>query len=281
MRVVPIEDVEEVEFAQPRAGRLMMRALLADEDGSADDYVLYTLRTPKEFFSPRHRHNFDQVRLQLEGYSDFAGARLTPGKVGYFPEGTRYGPQTGSDDSTILLLQFGGASGQGHMSHAALKEAMATLKQTGAFHDGVYTWHDEHGQKHNKDGYQAAWEARHGRPMTFAEPRFDQPVFMDPAQFDWIPVPGEPGVRERALGVFNQRRTAISLVALDRGGAHTVAGGAIVFATDGSGSVSGHRWKRHGAVEVRPGESACFRAEEASELLVVAMPWSAAPVAPT
>ena len=255
----------------------MMRPLLVGDDGSPDDFVLYTLRTPKEFFSPRHRHNFDQVRLQLEGHSDFTDGRLTPGKIGYFPEGTHYGPQTGSDDSTILLLQFGGASGQGHMSHAALKEMIARLKQAGTFHDGVYTWHDESGQKHNKDGYQAAWEARYGRPMTFAPPRYDRPVFMTPEHFDWRPVAGAPGVRERALGAFNQHRTSIALIEIGRGSVHTVAGGAIVFASAGSGSVGGSRWRKHTAAEIRPGEQARFEADEAGELLVVSMPWTAGP----
>ncbi|MGE0723118.1 MAG: hypothetical protein AB7O45_02020 [Alphaproteobacteria bacterium] len=274
MRVVPIEAVPEIVFAQPRAGRLMMRSLLSSEDGTADDFVLYTLRTPKEFFSPRHRHNFDQVRLQLAGHSDFGDGRLTPGKIGYFPEGTHYGPQTGSDDSTILLLQFGGASGQGHMSHAALEQAMSLLKRTGTFGDGVYTWHDANGQKHNKDGYQAAWEARNGRPMAFAPARFDRPVFMNPNHFDWQPVDGEPGVRERALGEFNQRRTSISLFALPCGSVHAVEGGAIVFVIAGSGIMDGARWHRHSSAEIRPGERARFAAEQDAELLAVRMPWS-------
>jgi hypothetical protein len=274
VKVVPLESVDEVVFAQPRAGKLMTRCLLAGDESSPDNFVVYTLRTPKDFFSPRHRHNFDQVRLQIDGYSDFNDGRLTPGKIGYFPEGTRYGPQTSSDDSTILLLQFGGASGDGYMSHPTLKEMIALLKQKGEFHDGIYTWHDENGQKHNKDGYQAAWEARYGRLMTFAEPRFDRPVFMDPASFDGLPVPGESGVREKALGEFNQGRTSISLFDVADGAGHEVRGGAIVFAIRGAGTVSGEHWSRHTSVEVRPGEMARFAAEEAGELLVITMPWA-------
>lgn len=275
MRVVPLEAVEEVEFVQPRAGRLMTRCLLTGDETSPENFVLYTLRTSSDFFSPRHRHNFDQVRFQLEGWSDFKDGRLTTGKVGYFPEGTYYGPQTSSEDSVILMLQFGGASGSGYMSHETLKETIDTLKQRGEFRDGVFTWHDEEGRKHNKDGFQAVWEARYGRPMVFPEPRFDRPVFMNPANFAPVPVAGEPGVRERALGEFNQRRTAIAFVDIQPGSAHSVSGGALVFALKGSGDVAGSPWSKHTSVEIRPGETATFAATDEAELLVIRMPWAA------
>jgi len=35
------------------------------------------------------------------------------GEIAYFPESAHYGPQEGGDDRIVVLLQFGGASGQG------------------------------------------------------------------------------------------------------------------------------------------------------------------------
>ena len=35
------------------------------------------------------------------------------GEIAYFPESAYYGPQEGGEDRIVVLLQFGGASGQG------------------------------------------------------------------------------------------------------------------------------------------------------------------------
>jgi len=46
-----------------------------------------------EFFTPRHRHNFDQFRYVVSGEMNIAkGVDLHEGECAYFPEGTHYGP---------------------------------------------------------------------------------------------------------------------------------------------------------------------------------------------
>lgn len=272
MQIVPLESVPETLFIQPRQGQILTRNLLNGEDGSSSNFVLYTNRTDKDFFSPRHTHNFDQVRFQIEGYTDFKTGRLTAGKVGYFPEGTAYGPQTSGDDSVMLLLQFGGASGDGYMPHDKLKQAVEELSRSGEFHSGVYTYLDENGRKFNKDGYQAAWEYLNGRKLTYAKPRFDHPVFMDPDSFEWLPVPGISGVYRKKLGEFNQGRTSVSFVRLDAQTSYAIPGGKIVFVVAGAGEVGTHVWKKHACIHLVPGETGEFQTHEPAELLVIGLP---------
>ncbi|WP_326725661.1 hypothetical protein OHT59_45940 [Streptomyces sp. NBC_00243] len=80
-------------------------------------------RQDADFWMPRHRHNFEQIRLPVRSDMNLGhGLVLREGEVGYFPEGTAYGPQEDAlgdaapGERVQLVLQFGGASGCGFMS---------------------------------------------------------------------------------------------------------------------------------------------------------------------
>ena len=52
------------------------------------------VRNRGSYYTPRHRHNFDQIRMVMEGKFAYAGRKtMRQGSIGYFPEGTYYGPQ--------------------------------------------------------------------------------------------------------------------------------------------------------------------------------------------
>src|SRR5262252_9483264 len=118
MRIVHGDQVEEkIRIHQHRQGMFRHRTVAAGEPGTPGNFILELVRTTDDFFSPRHKHNFDQFRYQLEGEFDFdRNGKMTPGTIGYFPEGTPYGPQSSSVSSLTLVLQFGGASGNGYMT---------------------------------------------------------------------------------------------------------------------------------------------------------------------
>jgi hypothetical protein len=62
-------------------------------------------RVSDGFFSPRHRHNFDQFRYALLGTINIGkGATLKEGECGYFPEGAYYGPQQQMGDGEALAI---------------------------------------------------------------------------------------------------------------------------------------------------------------------------------
>ncbi len=123
VQVISLESVPLVERPNIREGTLRTRRLLTGEPGTPGNFSLQLSSTPT-YYSPRHRHNFDQVRFQLQGDFDFAtDGIMKPGCVAYFPEGTYYGPQSGPLPSETLVLQFGGASGSGYLSAEQFEQA--------------------------------------------------------------------------------------------------------------------------------------------------------------
>ena len=92
-----------------RSGGIDFKRLIQGTPGAADNFELSLVRTAGDYYTPRHRHNFDQVRFCLEGVMNYApGKNLERGAVGYFPEGTFYGPQQDTAVSVTLVLQMGG-----------------------------------------------------------------------------------------------------------------------------------------------------------------------------
>jgi len=207
MRIVHGDQIEEkIRIHQHRQGMFRYRTVAAGEPGTPGNFILEMVRTTDDFFSPRHKHNFDQFRYQLEGEFDFdRNGKMTPGIIGYFPEGTPYGPQSSSVSSLTLVLQFGGASGNGYMTQEQMEAGTAELKKHGTFEKGVFRRNEGEEGKRNVDGYQAVWEHVNKRPMTYPAPRYHEPIMMSPEHFDWVPVEGVPGVCEKLMGVFTER----------------------------------------------------------------------------
>ena len=140
MKIVQGDQIEWVRGLEHRGGTFHFRHLIDGEPGTIGNFSLSMGRNDKDFVSPRHRHNFDQFRFQLEGDLNFArDGKMTPGMVGFFPEGASYGPQTSEATAMTIVLQFGGASGDGYMSEEQFQKGLAELKEQGTFNDGVFT----------------------------------------------------------------------------------------------------------------------------------------------
>ena len=89
MKVVHIDNVPVEEIQHVREGVFRSRRLLTGDPNSPGNFALQLVNTPETYYSPRHRHNFDQVRYQIEGDFDFTSdGKMHPGDIGYFPEGT-------------------------------------------------------------------------------------------------------------------------------------------------------------------------------------------------
>ena len=86
--------------------------LLTGTDGTRDNYRLGFTRQTGPFYSPRHAHNFEQIRIVLGGGPMNYGPDcwIQPGEIAYFPEGTPYGPQDYDTTRYGFTFQFGGAS---------------------------------------------------------------------------------------------------------------------------------------------------------------------------
>jgi len=192
--------------------------------GTPENFNLRWVLSEPDFFSPRHHHNFDQVRLQLRGEFGFdADGNMPPGSVGFFPEGTLYGPQTSRDDTVQLVMQIGGASGNGYLSEAERIAAVDELAKHGEFKSGKYFPHGA-GLTEGIDGFQAAWEKAQGRQMIYPPQRFTRPILAYPEAMEWIADPAQPGVATKLMWDFGPRTVGLRLVRQQPGSKMIVSG---------------------------------------------------------
>ena len=141
---------------------------------------------------------------------------MPEGWVAYFPESVYYGPQDRPEGLETMVLQFGGASGQGYLSVAQREAANAALNQKGEFKRGLFIYTDEEGQQHTQDGSEACFEYATGRKLEFAPPRYQEVIAINPDAYDWIPRE-TMGLYIKWLGSFTERNARIGFVRLDEG----------------------------------------------------------------
>jgi len=272
MRASNAAGVEWTAVSGHRAGRIEFKRLLQGTAGAPDNFELSLVRTFGGYATPRHRHNFDQIRYALSGAMNYAPRKdLVAGSVGYFPEGTFYGPQRMAGESLVLLLQLGGASGQGFMRYEDLQAGHAALAACGTFEGGLYR-----GPRGGpQDGYEAVWEQVHGHPIAYPPPRFEEPILMWPAHYAWVPSPGELGVAEKLLGAFTERHLELGCVRLESGAVHEPAprpGPRLLFVLAGTVRGGDAEIGLHGAALQAAGERARLVATATAELLTVGLP---------
>ena len=275
MQIVQTDEIALKRGLQHRGGTFHGCIMVEGEAGTLDNFQLSFGQMGGDFNSPRHRHNFEQVRYQLEGVLDYGrDGRLMQGMVGYFPEGVYYGPQ--SQDPAIncktIVLQFGGASGAGYLSQAEVNAGMEELKAEGAFKDGIFHRRADAEGKRNLDGYQAIWEHVNRRPMVYPKPRYPQPIFIDPERYDWVPMEREPGASEKLLGIFTERRSEVGLLRIEAGATYTARGNGLYVALRGAGGIGGETLRRLTTLYLRRGETATVSARDTIELLHLGLP---------
>jgi hypothetical protein len=275
MKIVQADELPFERALEHRGGTFHYCRMLEGEPGTIGNFQLSYGKIGGDFFSPRHRHNFEQIRYQVEGTLDFArDGKLEAGTVGYFPEGVAYGPQTQSQgaDVATIVLQFGGASGSGYLAHAEVQAGVEALKAEGAFKDGVFRRRADVPGKRNVDGYQAIWEHVNGRPMVYPKPRYSRPFMMNPAHYAWVPVEQSAGVSEKMLGVFTERRSSVGFLAFARGASHDASGRALYLVLSGTGHAAAHELRRLSIVHLERGERLTVAAKHGLEMLRFGLP---------
>jgi hypothetical protein len=216
MRVSKAADTDVEQVGTMREGVLDQKHLLFGEDGSPNNYDLNMGQTGGGGWrTPRHRHNFDQIRYVISGQLPYTETDvLEEGWVGYFPESVHYGPQERAEGLRTMVLQSGGASGAGYLSVAQREATNAELNKTGEFKKGLYHYTDADGVAQTVDGSQAIFEHAMGHKLEFATPRYTDVIAMNPEAYDWLPQ-GDPGVWEKWLGSFTERHLRIGSVRLE------------------------------------------------------------------
>lgn len=151
------------------------------------------------------------------------------GEARYLPESTFYDPGELRSGTPSLLLQCGGASGRGYAPGAA-----------GGDED-----------------------------IEHPKPRYDAPVVMDVAGFDWI---AARGLHQKQLGVFSERGLKIGLLRLAAGASTALAGkGAprVLYALAGAGTVNGRPWREGAALGLGAAEAVTLQAQTPAEWFFV------------
>jgi hypothetical protein len=260
--------------------RYVVNLLNGVEDAPNNYRVTYGLGgesgTPS--LAPRHRHAFDQVRFVLNGDYSIRPNEVQTGRyVSYFPEGAFYGPVEIGPTVEEYTIQFGGATGLGYPSPAQRKRGAELLAaQPGKVENGIYTWVDEHGTRHNQDGFEALYEQIVGGPVQYPSPRYEAPIVMNPEHTAWVDDPVHPGVAHKTLGIFTEREVRVGFVKIDRGASMlfgTAPAPETLFLVEGAIEHDGTTDGRLSAFATAADEDAVkLTATEPAELFYVKMP---------
>lgn len=199
-----------------RDAKIRFKKLLEGDPKSKANFDLSLVETSAGYTTPRHHHNFEQIRYAIEHTSNYGPKRDIPeGAIAYFPEGAYYGPQNYEEDCSALVLQFGGPSGAGFLSRDELFQGGEELRAAGEFKNGTYRG-PIHGRHRSLDGYEAVWEHVRGRELSYPKACYPDPVLMYPENFTWRPVTDQPGVLRMMLGVFSDAETALYKLRIDQ-----------------------------------------------------------------
>jgi hypothetical protein len=233
--------------------------LMGGEPDSPENYRYILGRQEADFHMPRHRHTFEQIRLPLVGDMNLGEQGiLHEGEIGYFPEGQTYGPQDDPlgdakpGERLQLVLQFGGASGLG-MSAGRGRGPASRQPQ----------------------GEQGREPGRERRAIKFPRPRYNNVVILNPAHFNWLPVPGVAGVERKSFGSFTERAFWIEMIKIDAGAAWpSTSEGArrLIVVLSGTATIGGLALGRLTAIQADAGEKLHFGATEETVLYIVGLP---------
>jgi hypothetical protein len=240
-----------------------------------DNYSLALADESSEYFSPSHRHLWDQVRYCINGSVPIGrNMSVAAGEVAYFPEGVRYGPQKGGPDRLVLVLQFGGASRNGYLSPEQIDRGRSELEQVGTFDTGLYRRTDGAGRA-QQDAYEAVWEHVLGESVVYPEATVQAPIVLRPSAFSAVEVDGAPGVRRRWLGTFQPRGLRLDILEIDAGATVPVVGDGstlLWWVIDGDGVIDGGDVRCCTAIRAVPGASSALSADRPMHVLAIGIP---------
>lgn len=250
MKVVPFDE-NAFHMDHPRGTVSFNYLLMGDEPETLENFRYILGRQEGDFYMPRHRHSFEQIRLPLVGDMNLGEQGiLAEGEIGYFPEGGTYGPQDdplGEPKQLQLVLQFGGASGLG--MHA--------------------------GRARGPESTRSGSDRREAREQRLPRPRYDGVIKFDPARFNFLPVAGAVGVKRKFFGAFTERAFWIERIRIEAGARWVSTEDTarrLIVALSGAGDVAGVAIGRLAAIQAEAGEVLTVAAAENLELHVVGLP---------
>jgi hypothetical protein len=240
MEIFETDQLEWEPVAHNSRSGVIMRKFIRESElvpgvGYGCDLYFYT-SDGEQFTTPRHHHDFDQIRFAISGTMDFGHQNVTQaGDIAYFPAGAFYGPQK-IDEAKIFIIQWSPF----WVTRAQHDAAMIEMTAEGEFTGGFYVARDESGVEQKKDSLNAIWEHVFHRPSFFPEIRYSGPVVMHPDAYQWVAT-GQ-GTSIKMLGRFTERDLQIYKVRWDDEESKHQLGAertSCVFVQQGSVSVTG------------------------------------------
>jgi len=178
--VCALDDIEWQRLGRHRGPGLKMKSLAFRGDGRGNNLWLSLSEMEDGWHSPRHMHNFDQIRYVLAGETGFTKWDLHAGECAYFPAGVSYGPQEQHGSAVLLTLQFPGAGGQHYLTPEQVEETVAQLRaedpQFGTGGKGT----DKDGRE--RDSYEIVWETHQKTPVSYPAAGHDSPMLFDSSE---------------------------------------------------------------------------------------------------
>jgi hypothetical protein len=253
------------------------RRLFKGDPASPGNFEMVVLRSPRDDASihfPRHRHDFDQVRLTLAGNPAWAPKRnVPPGHVVYTAAGTFYGPYDRFADEEQLHIQFEGANHARFLDYDTLAKARREMSGNGRFERGIYITAAPDGHETKTDAHQAIMEYLTGKPMNYPDARYKDSIQINPDLFAWQPVGA--GARERRLGTFTETLTSLSMIDISDGAEYEFPPSGqtrLVFVMDGRGQTAGEDLEPWDGVLVEPDDIGLIKSTSNLRLFVLTLP---------
>jgi hypothetical protein len=276
MDIVSSRDMQWRRGPEHRSGGVMFKDLFTGAPGPGNYW--FTLVHVEGYTAPTHRHNFDQVRVMIEGGFGFGPQVQAEGTVGYFTAGVPY-TQNAERRCVHLLLQCESGDAEPYITQSQIAGAVTALKAHGRFVNGHFI--DESGAEPvTRDSFEACWEYTVGRQIVYPTPRYDRPVIMDPAAFRPRPDPVHDRVLWRRLGAFNERGLAIAYLDMEANAIASIAAATsprllYVLAGEGAagdGDTDAQSWAEGDAIRLEAGEIARLEAATIAQLFCVDLP---------
>jgi hypothetical protein len=111
--------------------------------------------------------------------------------------------------------------------------------------------------------------------IKFPRPRYRDIIVADPANYNWIPMPGAGGVDHKFIGSFTERGTWIDMVRIAPGATWTSTHAdarRVLAVLSGDGEAHGVRLGWMGAVRADAGEELSITATTEMELWLIGLP---------
>jgi hypothetical protein len=116
---------------------------------------------------------------------------------------------------------------------------------------------------------------REAREVKFPRPRYQSVLIMNPEHFNYLPVPGAPGVQRKHFGSFTERAFWIEYIKIDAGTQWTSTvdeGRRLMVVLSGQGTVDDTKIGQLAALQLEAGETLHVDAAEELVLYSVGLP---------